>query len=183
MKRRCRRRWVFWSSWRSRPIRRGHFSRCRWRGLPDLARFPFAEVYWLPRDVGHQLAHGTLLVEAVRQRVDIPASACAQAQSPAESSLSDEVLWERAAGGNAFMPGGGRVFHGENAAALSDRRTRSGSRYRQLHGLLVLNARPFSGIDAGEGHAAAIPRPRIIACQRVVRPCYVPLKRRLQRER
>ncbi len=71
----------------------------------DLARFPFAEVYWLPRDVGHQLAHGTLLVEAVRQRVDIPASACAQAQSLAESSLSDEVLWERAAGGNAFMPG------------------------------------------------------------------------------
>ncbi|MDU7768346.1 MAG: SIP domain-containing protein, partial [Serratia marcescens] len=46
--------------------------------------------------------HGTLLVEAVRQRVDIPASACAQAQSLAESSLSDEVLWERAAGGNAF---------------------------------------------------------------------------------
>lgn len=67
-----------------------------------MARFPFAEVYWLPRDVGHQLAHGTLLVEAVRQRVDIPASACAQAQSTAESSLSDEVLWERAAGGNAL---------------------------------------------------------------------------------
>lgn len=70
-----------------------------------MAHFPFAEVYWLPRDVGRQLAHGTLLVEAVRQRVDIPASACAQAQSLAESSLSDEVLWERAAGSNAFMPG------------------------------------------------------------------------------
>ncbi|MDI9793143.1 hypothetical protein QM335_30670, partial [Pseudomonas aeruginosa] len=47
----------------------------------DLAHFPFADVYWLPRDVGRQLAHGTLLVEAVRQRVDIPASACAQAVS------------------------------------------------------------------------------------------------------
>ncbi|HIE0015229.1 siderophore-interacting protein [Serratia ureilytica] len=68
----------------------------------DLAHFPFADVYWLPRDVGRQLVHGTLLVEAVRQRVDIPASACAQAQSLAESSLSDEVLWERAAGSNAF---------------------------------------------------------------------------------
>jgi NADPH-dependent ferric siderophore reductase len=68
----------------------------------DLAHFPFAEVYWLPRDVGRQLAHGTLLVEAVRQRVNIPASACAQAQSLVESSLSDEVLWERAAGSNAF---------------------------------------------------------------------------------
>ena len=48
----------------------------------DLARFPFAEVYWLPRDVGRQLAHGTLLVEEVRQRVDIPRRRGAQAQSP-----------------------------------------------------------------------------------------------------
>ncbi|CAI1639590.1 Vibriobactin utilization protein ViuB [Serratia entomophila] len=68
----------------------------------NLDNFPFAEVYWLPRDVGHQQMHGTLLVEAVRQRVDIPASARAEAQSLAENSLGGDLLWERAEGANSF---------------------------------------------------------------------------------
>lgn len=68
----------------------------------DMAHFPFAEVYWLPRDVGHQQLHGTLLVEAVRQRVNIPASARAEAQSLAENSLGGDLLWERAEGAKTF---------------------------------------------------------------------------------
>ncbi len=67
-----------------------------------MAHFPFAEVYWLPRDVGHQQLHGTLLVEAVRQRVNIPSSARAEAQSLAENSLGGDLLWERAEGAKTF---------------------------------------------------------------------------------
>lgn len=68
----------------------------------DMAQFSFAEVYWLPRDVGQQQLHGTLLVEAVRQRVNIPASAKAEAQSLMEKSLGGEMLWERAEGAKTF---------------------------------------------------------------------------------
>lgn len=68
----------------------------------NMDRFPFAEVYWLPRDVGHQQMHGTLLVESVRQRVTIPESARARAQSLAENSLGGELLWERAEGAKGF---------------------------------------------------------------------------------
>lgn len=67
----------------------------------NMDKFPFAEAYWLPRDVGHQQMHGTLLMEAVRQRVDIPASARAESQSLAENSPGD-LLWERAEGVNSF---------------------------------------------------------------------------------
>ncbi len=67
-----------------------------------MAKFPFAEIYWLPRDVGHQQLHGTLLVEAVRQRVNIPASARAEEQSLAEKSLGGDLLWERAEGAKTF---------------------------------------------------------------------------------
>ncbi|VTR46298.1 Uncharacterised protein [Serratia fonticola] len=59
----------------------------------------------MPRDVGHQQLHGTLLVEAVRQRVNIPASAQAEAQSLAENSLGGDLLWERAEGLRPFTPG------------------------------------------------------------------------------
>ena len=68
----------------------------------DMAKFPFAEVYWLPRDVGQQQLHGTLLVESVRQRVNIPASARTAAQSLAENSLGGDLLWERAEGAKTF---------------------------------------------------------------------------------
>ncbi|CAI0840139.1 siderophore-interacting protein [Serratia grimesii] len=68
----------------------------------NMDRFPFAEVYWLPRDVGHQQMHGTLLVESVRQRVHIPESARTQAQSLAENSLGGDLLWERAEGAKSF---------------------------------------------------------------------------------
>jgi len=68
----------------------------------NMDRFPFAEVYWLPRDVGHQQMHGTLLVESVRQRVNIPESARTQAQSLAENSLGGDLLWERAEGAKSF---------------------------------------------------------------------------------
>lgn len=68
----------------------------------NMERFPFAEVYWLPRDVGHQQMHGTLLVESVRQRVNIPESARAQAQSLVENSLGGDLLWERAEGAKSF---------------------------------------------------------------------------------
>lgn len=67
----------------------------------DMHQFPFAEVYWLPRNSGQQ-PQGSLLVEAVRQQVDIPASAQAKAQSLTEKSLSEEMLWERAEGANTF---------------------------------------------------------------------------------
>ncbi|MFI8417540.1 siderophore-interacting protein [Serratia sp. NPDC078593] len=68
----------------------------------NMAQFPFAEVFWLPRDVGQQHLHGTLLVEAVRQRVAIPASARTPSQSLTEKSLSGDVLWERAEGARGF---------------------------------------------------------------------------------
>jgi NADPH-dependent ferric siderophore reductase len=68
----------------------------------SLERFPFAQVHWLPRDTGHQLAHGSLLVEAVRQWVEIPAAAKVAAQSLVENSVGGDVLWERAESANAF---------------------------------------------------------------------------------
>lgn len=68
----------------------------------SVAQFPFAEVFWLPRDVGPQQLHGTLLLESVRRRVTIPDSARAEAQSLAENSLGGEVLWERAEGACSF---------------------------------------------------------------------------------
>lgn len=68
----------------------------------SVTQFPFAEVFWLPRDVGQQQLHGTLLVEAVRQRVDIPPSARTAAQSLAENSLGGDLLWERAQGAGGF---------------------------------------------------------------------------------
>jgi NADPH-dependent ferric siderophore reductase len=68
----------------------------------DVVHFPFAEIYWLPRDVGHQQLHGTLLVESVRQRVKIPEVARSAEQSLAENSLGGDVLWERAEGANSF---------------------------------------------------------------------------------
>ena len=76
----------------------------------------------------------------------------------AESSLSDEVLWERAAGGNAFYA----WVAAESSTVKTLRRYLIGERdldlrYRQLHGLLVLNARPFFGIDAREGMPLPFP--------------------------
>ncbi|AML59893.1 iron-chelator utilization protein [Serratia rubidaea] len=68
----------------------------------SVAQFPFAEVFWLPRDVGPQQLHGTLLLESVRRRVTIPDSARAEAQSLAENSLGGDVLWERAEGACSF---------------------------------------------------------------------------------
>lgn len=68
----------------------------------NMAKFPFAEIHWLPRDVGQRQPHGTLLVEAVRQWVNIPASVRTKAQSLVEHSLAGDVLWERAEGDNTF---------------------------------------------------------------------------------
>lgn len=68
----------------------------------NLERFPFAQVYWLPRDTPHHPAHGSLLVDAVRQWVQIPAAAQVAAQSLAENSLGGDVLWERAEGASSF---------------------------------------------------------------------------------
>lgn len=68
----------------------------------NLAQFSFARVHWLPRDAVHQPVHGHLLVDAVRQWVQIPAAARLEGQSLSENSLGGEVLWERAEGTNAF---------------------------------------------------------------------------------
>ncbi|CNH72129.1 siderophore-interacting protein [Yersinia pekkanenii] len=68
----------------------------------NLERYPFAQVHWLPRDAKHQPAHGSLLIDAVRRWVQIPAAARVEAQSLGEESLGGEVLWERAEGANAF---------------------------------------------------------------------------------
>ncbi len=70
----------------------------------NLERFTFAQVHWLPRDAEQQAqpVHGRLLVDAVRQWVQIPAGAQVAAQSLAENSLGGDVLWERADGANAF---------------------------------------------------------------------------------
>ncbi|WP_145557240.1 siderophore-interacting protein [Yersinia aldovae] len=68
----------------------------------NLARFPFAQIHWLPRDTEHQPAHGHLLVDAVRQWVQIPVAARVAAQSLAENSLGGDVLWERAEGASTF---------------------------------------------------------------------------------
>lgn len=68
----------------------------------SLAKFSFVEVYWLPRDVGPQKTHGTRLIEAVRQWVNIPASAQAAEQSLVENSLGGDLLWERAEGAKTF---------------------------------------------------------------------------------
>ncbi|MCB5307542.1 siderophore-interacting protein [Yersinia massiliensis] len=68
----------------------------------NLEQYPFAQVHWLPRDTEGQAAHGRLLVDAVRQSVQIPDMAQVAGQSLAENSLGGEVLWERAEGEKAF---------------------------------------------------------------------------------
>ncbi|MBS0055082.1 siderophore-interacting protein [Yersinia sp. Marseille-Q3913] len=68
----------------------------------NLERFQFAQVHWLPRDAERHPAHGRLLVDAVRQWVQIPAMVQVEGQSLAENSLGGEVLWERAEGEKAF---------------------------------------------------------------------------------
>lgn len=62
----------------------------------NVAQFSFAEVYWLPRDISQQQRHGTLLVEAVRQHVDISDVACTDTPALAERSQNGDLLWERA---------------------------------------------------------------------------------------
>ncbi|CFR22532.1 siderophore-interacting protein [Yersinia massiliensis] len=68
----------------------------------SLEQYQFAQIHWLPRDVEGQSAHGRLLVDAVRQSVQIPDMAQVAGQSLAENSLGGEVLWERAEGEKAF---------------------------------------------------------------------------------
>lgn len=61
----------------------------------------FAEVYWLPR--GHQHLRGSLLMDTVRHKVKIPASARIPAQSLKENSLGGDLLWERAENASTFF--------------------------------------------------------------------------------
>ncbi|MDN0121863.1 siderophore-interacting protein [Yersinia aleksiciae] len=68
----------------------------------SLKQYPFAQVHWLPRDAESHSAHGSMLVNAVRQWVQIPVVARVEGQSLAENSLGGEVLWERAEGAKAF---------------------------------------------------------------------------------
>ncbi|WP_409309253.1 siderophore-interacting protein [Pectobacterium sp. B1J-3] len=64
--------------------------------------FPFAQIHWLPREETGSQVWGERLLAAVKQDVNIPASACVKDGEEIKDTPDGELLWERATGHSPF---------------------------------------------------------------------------------